>query len=177
MHATLEKRMHSAPTTAGVDMLSQVADLLAEKIPKGALDKQALTKALHEVLDACDEHGRAARRQIQMHIWEVNERLAYERAVEPKNRLLSTEQAARMMKRSRPHVAMLIDTGELEGASTTPKGHRRVPESSVQAWLIKHGQATSPGSSDYKAAAREAGMYDIAELTYIDPFASDRGRD
>jgi len=72
-----------------------------------------------------------------------------------------------MMKKSRPHVAMLIDAGELEGTSTTPKGHRRVPESSVRAWLSKREKAAQPGSADYKGAARDAGMYAIAESAYI----------
>ena len=176
MQTTLQKRMRSDSAMAGMDMLSQVAEMLAEKIPKGARDKLALAKALHEVLDARDERGRAARRQIQMHILEVNERLAYGRSAEPEDRLLSTEQAAQMMMRSRPHVAMLIDAGELEGASTTPKGHRRVPESSVRAWLSKQGAVAKSVPSDYKAAAREAGMYAIPESAYIEAAASGRGR-
>lgn len=185
MHATLKKtnRSGSAKKTnrsgsalVGLDMLSQVAELIAEKIPKGTLDKASLSRALHDVLDARDDRGRMARKQIQMHILEVNERLAYGSQAAPEDRLLSTEQAAQMMMKSRPHVAMLIDAGELEGASTTPKGHRRVPESSVRAWLSKHGKAANPGSSDYKAAAREAGMYAIAESAYVDAAAPGRGR-
>ena len=169
MHSTLKKTNRSSSALVGLDMLSQVAELIVEKIPNGTLDKAILSKALHDVLDARDDHGRMARKQIQLHILEVNERLAYGRQAGPEDRLLSTEQAAQMMMKSRPHVAMLIDAGELEGASATPKGHRRVPESSVRAWLSKHGKATRPGSSDYKAAAREAGMYAIAESAYVDP--------
>ena len=111
-----------------------------------------------------------------MHILDVNERLAYGHFAEPKDRLLSTEQAARMMMKSRPYVAMLIDAGELEGASATPKGHRRVPESSVRAWLSKQGKATQPEASDYKKAARETGMYAIAESAYIETAAAGRSR-
>lgn len=176
MHATLNKTKRSGSALVELDMLSQVAELIAEKMPKGTLDKASLSKALHDVLDARDDRGRMARKQIQMHILEVNERLAYGRPAEPEDRLLSTEQAAQMMMKSRPHVAMLIDAGELEGGSTTPKGHRRVPESSVRAWLSKHGEAAMPGSCDYKAAAREAGMYAIAESAYVEAAASARGR-
>ena len=175
MHTTLKKTKRVGSALVGLDMLSQVAELIAEKFPKGALDKTSLSKALHDVLDARDDRGRMARKQIQLHILEVNERLAYGRPVEVEDRLLSTEQAAQMMMKSRPHVAMLIDAGELEGASTTPKGHRRVPESSVRAWLSKHGKAAKPSSSDYKAAAREAGMYAIAESAYVE--AATSGRD
>lgn len=135
-----------------------------------------MSKALHDVLDARDDRGSMARKQIQMHILEVNESLAYGSSAEPQDRLLSTEQAAQMMMKSRPHVAMLIDAGELERASSTPKGHRRVPEYSVRAWLDKHGKAAKTGSSDHKAAAREAGMYAIAESAYVEAAASGRGR-
>lgn len=176
MHATLKKTKRSGSDLVGLDMLSQVAELIAEKIPKGTLDKASLSKALHDVLDARDDLGRMARKQIQMHILEINERLAYGRSAESQDRLLSTEQAAQIMMKSRPHVAMLIDAGELEGASTTPKGHRRVPESSVNAWLSKQGKSAKPGSSDYKAAAREAGMYAIAESAYVEATAPGRGR-
>lgn len=172
MPATLKKIYRPGSVLVGLDMLSQVAELISEKIPKDTLDKASLSKALHDVLDARDDRGRMARRQIQMHILEVNERLAYGHSAELEDRLLSTEQAAQMMMKSRPHVAMLIDAGELEGASTTPKGHRRVPESSVRAWLSKHGKAAQQGSSDYKAAAREAGMYAIAESVYVEAAAA-----
>jgi excisionase family DNA binding protein len=176
MHATVKNTKRSGTVLVSLDMLSQVAELIAEKIPKGTLDKASLSKALHDVLDARDDRGRMARKQIQMHILEVNERLAYGHSAKPEGRLLSTEQAAQMMMKSRPHVAMLIDAGELEGASTTPKGHRRVPESSVRAWLSKQGKDAKTGSSDYKAAAREAGMYAIAESTYVEAAAPGRGR-
>lgn len=175
MNATTEKTNRAGSTLVGIHMLSQVAELIVERIPAGTLDTLALSKALHDVLDARDDRGRTARRQIQMHILEANERLAYGLSTAPEERLLSTEQAAQMMKKSRPHLAMLIDAGELEGASTTPKGHRRVPESSVRAWLSKHGQAAQAGSSDYKGAARDAGMYAIAETAYVEGAAAPRG--
>ena len=176
MHATLNKTKRSGSPLVGLDMLSQVAELIAEKIPNGTLDKASLSKALHDVLDARDERGRMARKQIQMHILEVTELLAYGSPTEPEDRLLSTEQAAQLMMKSRPHVAMLIDAGKLAGAWATPKGHRRVPESSVRAWLSEQGKAATTGSSDYKAAAREAGMYAIAESAYLEAAASGSGR-
>ena len=44
---------------AGIDMLSQVVALLAEKIPDGTRNKLVLAKALQEMLDTRDERGRA----------------------------------------------------------------------------------------------------------------------
>lgn len=51
-------------------------------------------------------------------------------------------------------------------------GHRRVPESSVRAW-IKEREAKAQGS-DYHAVAEENGMYDIPETAFIE--ASKRRR-
>lgn len=175
METALGEGARRGAHSPGTDSLSGLAELLAEKIPMGTkVDKVALAKALHDALDARDDRGRAARRQIQMHVWEVNERLAYGRPAAQDERMLSTEEAAQLMKKSRPHVAMLIDAGILENATTTPKGHRRVPESSVRAWLSKREEAVSsqPGDADYKSAARDAGMYAIAESAYIEDDAS-----
>ena len=174
MNPPLKGTMRSGSASIGPDMLSQVAEMIAQTIPQGTLDAVSLSKALHDVFDGLDERGRMARRQIQMHILEVNERLAYGHSAELADRMLSTEQAAQIMMKSRPYVAMLIDAGELERASTTPKGHRRVPESSVRAWISTHGKAAKTGSSDYKAAARQAGMYAIAETAYVEVAASGR---
>ena len=86
MQPTLEQKTRQGSPSSRVDMLGEVAKLLAENIPAGeAMDKLALTKALHDVLDARDDRGRAARRQIQMHILEVNERLAYGNMSEPQD--------------------------------------------------------------------------------------------
>jgi excisionase family DNA binding protein len=160
----------------GPDLLGTLAELLAESIPAGAMkDKRALAKALHDALDARDDRARTARRQVQMHIWNVNERLAYEGPATANERMLSTEEAARLMHKSRPHVAMLIDAGILKGGTTTPKGHRRVPESSVRAWLSERDSAAAGPRDDtgYKAAAREAGMYAIPEDAFMRPGTRD----
>jgi hypothetical protein len=58
MPATLKKIYRPGSALVGLDMLSQVAELIAEKIPKDTLDKASLSKALHDVLDARDDRGR-----------------------------------------------------------------------------------------------------------------------
>jgi hypothetical protein len=68
IQATLNKTRRSGSALVELDMLSQVAELITEKIPRGALDKASLSRALHDVLDARGDRGRMARKQIQMHI-------------------------------------------------------------------------------------------------------------
>lgn len=80
--------------------------------------------------------------------------------------LLTTEAAAELMQCSRPYVAMLIDNKKLAGASVTAGGHRRVPESSVRAWIKEREAATK--QSDYRAAAAETGMYAVPEVAFVD---------
>lgn len=59
--------------------------------------------------------------------------------------LISTAEAAELLGYSRPYVAMLIDQQQLEGATQSPGGHRRVPRASVLAWKAKH-QVQSSGA-------------------------------
>lgn len=80
--------------------------------------------------------------------------------------LLTVEAAAKLMRSNKPYVAMLIDQKLLPGALVTEGGQRCVPESSVRAWIADHDIKAS--QADYRAAATEAGMYDIPEKVYID---------
>lgn len=80
--------------------------------------------------------------------------------------MLTLEAAAELMQCSLPYVAMLIDHGKLAGASLTEGGQRRVPESSVRAWIKEH--ETKAAQADYRAAAAETGMYCIPEQECID---------
>jgi hypothetical protein len=61
---------------------------------------------------------------------------------------------------------MLVDRNRLPGAVKTTGGHRKIPESSVLAW-IEHNPPTKAADADYKAAAKETGMYGIPEETYV----------
>lgn len=90
--------------------------------------------------------------------------------------LLTTEQAAQLMGHSRPYVAMLINANKLKGGSVSEVGHRRVPRSCVLAWIKKANKKNKAGDTNYRAAALEAGMYDIAELQFVKITAKGRRR-
>ena len=87
--------------------------------------------------------------------------------------MLSTQQAARLMGCSRPYAAMLIDRGILAGGVTSAGGHRRVPEKSVFAW-IEMQPKQGRHDTDYRAAARKAGMYAIPEKAYVETMKARR---
>ena len=162
-------RKPSRPTRPKDDVLALIAEALVAKIP--ALNpgmQQEITSALHELLDGRDESARKARIGIQNHLIQVAENMLNNGSadVEPCEKMLTTEQAAELMDCSRPYVAMLIDNKKLAGATTTAGGHRRVPASSVRAW-IKSREPKSKGA-DYRAAGIDAGMYDIPEQDYVD---------
>lgn len=150
--------------TGRADSLACIAEGLATRIPsiKGRVPEVVL--ALHEILDGADKVSIEARMKVQMHLVQVSNELLT--GIPPKDELLSTEQAALMMKCSRPYVAMLVDRNRLPGAVKTPGGHRKIPKSSILAWMDSNPPAKD-GGADYKAAAREAGMYDIPEETYV----------
>ena len=90
--------------------------------------------------------------------------------------LLTTEQAAQLMGHSRPYVAMLIDANKLKGGSVSEVGHRRVPRSSVLAWIKKANKKNKAGDANYRAAALEAGMYDIPEVQVVRIIAKGKRR-
>jgi excisionase family DNA binding protein len=71
------------------------------------------------------------------------------------------------MGHSRPYVAMLIDSNKLKGASVSAGGHRRVPRSSVIAWIKKANLKIKVIDTDYRTAASNAGMYDITEEQFV----------
>jgi excisionase family DNA binding protein len=124
-----------------------------------------IAAALHDLLDGRDELSRLARISMQHHLIQVAEDLLQNNVSAPIDRMLTTEQAASLMHCSRPYVAMLVDNKKLAGATITEGGHRRVPESSVRAWIKNKEQSTD---ANYRAAGVEAGMYDIPERAYVD---------
>mgnify|MGYP000135480354 CR=1 FL=1 len=148
------------------DLLGGVARRLASRInkPKKSVEPKSILAALHALLDGADSESREARLALQMHIAQVAERLVAGLPAVESDPMLSTEDAAQMMGCSRPYVAMLIDQDQLPGATKTAGGHRKVPQSSVKAWIAAHKVG---GSADYRAAARDAGMYDVPETAYV----------
>ena len=151
------------------DSLGLIAHGLATRIPAlGATASIDVVKALHDLLDGADDTARATRTQVQLHLVRVAEQLvAAAVKKEPKeSKMLSTEQAAKLMGCSRPYAAMLIDRHVLAGGVISAGGHRRIPERSVVEWIQSQPK---PGKrdGDYRAAARTAGMYDIPEKAYV----------
>jgi excisionase family DNA binding protein len=124
-----------------------------------------ITKALHDTLDGMDRKTIETRMEVQMHLVQVSSGLPLAK-IEEENEMISTERAAAMMNCSRPYVAMLVDRKKLPGSVKTPGGHRKIPLSSVHAW-IRENLPQQNTNSDYKVAAQDAGMYDVSEETYV----------
>jgi excisionase family DNA binding protein len=163
--ATLVRRP-SKLKDASTDVLVLIAEGLVAKIPGLKVEMQAdIAAALHDLLDGRDELSRLARISMQHHLIQVAEDLLKNNEFPGVDKMLTTEQAATLMRCSRPYVAMLVDTKKLAGATITEGGHRRVPESSVRAWIKSKEQSAD---ADYRAAGAEAGMYDIPERAYVD---------
>ena len=177
MEATATKTDKGSSVAIG-DPLGALAQLMTEKTPSLAkVGKVELIRALQSALCARDERARTLRRDVQIFLICSDDESTFT-VVAKKPKMLSTEQAAKLMGRSRPHVAMLIDAGKLAGATIMPKGHRRVPEASVRTWIQeRNAQSASAGDTDYRKAAREAGMYAIPESAYVqvEKKASKRG--
>lgn len=79
---------------------------------------------------------------------------------------ISTEEAAKILDCSRPHIAMLCDAGEIHGVTKSYGGHRRIPLSSIMA--LKQAQ-NDMLPANYKKASREMGLYEIPEETFLKP--------
>lgn len=153
--------------SAGNDPLLALAKALAGRIRKlKPVNTTTLLQALHDALDGPDAAARQARTIMQLHLVRVSDRLLAGGPVAPHedDPMLTTENAAQLMQCSRPYVAMLVDRGQLPGAVKSGGGHRRVPRSSVLAWIEAH---ETRDSTDYRAAAKVAGMYEIPEKIYI----------
>jgi len=137
------------------DPLSIMADNLSDKFPAlGEKSKQDVLQTLHELLDGSDENARLIRTQLQIYLAKVTDVLLSQRTCPGQGEdMLSTEDAATLMRCSRPYVAMLIDSGKLAGSSLTSGGHRRVPRSVVMAWIERREKVAGTVDEDYKAAA------------------------
>ncbi len=173
MGRTVIKQKNALPENRRMDSLSCVAEGLATRIPsfKGKISEVVL--ALHEILDGADQASIDTRTKVQMHLVQVSNELLT--GLPLKDEMISTEQAAQMMNCSRPYVAMLVDRKRLPGAVKTAGGHRKIPRVAVLAW-IESNSPTKVSDADYKAAAREAGMYDIPDETYIRILASRKSK-
>lgn len=158
------------PEQPAADLLSTLAHMLAQRLSDApSISAGTLAQALHQVLDGQEEGALRVRNHLQQHLLMLSEQEILQRAEHKVHQeqavaMLTTQQAADLMGCSRPHVAMLIDAGCLPGAVRTPKGHRRVPESSVLQWLQEHPpQAPVRDSEHYRLAARESLAYNVSE--------------
>ncbi len=155
------------------DCLAPIAQGLALRVPAIRGHIPEVLEALHEALEGNDRESIAMRMRLQMHLVRVSSGLSLQAASDDLE-MISTEQAATMMKCSRPYVAMLVDRGKLVGACKTPGGHRKIPLSSVHAW-IQENMPKDAQSTDYRGAARDAGMYDVPEKTYTKLLKRNKG--
>jgi excisionase family DNA binding protein len=148
------------------DVIADIAEGLASRVPNLAPGAtKTIAQALHELLDGQDEASRNLRMGMQHYLIEIAELQGRATRKPSDDRMLTTEAAAELMQCSRPYVAMLIDNKKLAGSSLTEGGHRRVPESSVRAWIAE--REAKAKQSDYRATAAETGMYSIPETAFI----------
>ena len=142
------------------DPVAALALALSSRLQKASLPvcpANKLAEELKELLDGDSEASRYLRLAMSIHLIEV----AYKGASMPKGKedtMLTTEEAAKLIGRSRPWVAMLIDSNELAGAAVSRGGHRKVPKSSVLDWLARN---KPEGSADYRKAGHEAEIYEV----------------
>lgn len=181
--------MQSSITTNGImiqralagDPLGGLADLVAQHgsprivqvkqikgVKRNQIDSGVLRVVLHEVLESQDEASRQIRGELQLYLAQVILSKDMRVTQASKDRMLSTEEAAQIMGRSRPYVAMLIDSGKLPGAQTTAGGHRRVPESSVKAWMAQNPpDSETTKKAVYRQAGVQTGLYNIPEAAFV----------
>ena len=92
----------------------------------------------------------------------------------PDDPLLSTAEAGKILGFSRMYITMLVDANKLSAASISAGGHRCIRKSDVV--KFRDQVAAMPKDTlDYKAAAQESGMYDVAEEDYIHIVTRKRG--
>ena len=174
---TIAKDEVSRTPPEGGDPLSAVAEGLIRRL--SALRNEPVVKVLdvlHELLDGQDEPARRARLEMQMHLVKVSAGMLPTSGPTEGNEELSTQEAAELMGCSRPYVVMLIDSGKLAGGSKTEGGHRRIRRSSVQQWLAERQKADlGSADTDYRAAARDAGVYAISDEAFLSDRKGARG--
>lgn len=148
------------------DPVAALAAALSSRLRKAHLpicSADKLAEAIKELLDGDGAASRDLRLAMSIHLVQVANK------AEPKSKgksdpMLTTEEAAKLMGRSRPWVAMLIDSNELPGAEVSRGGHRKVPKSSVLDWLARN---KLEGSADYRKAGRDTGIYEVEDTLVV----------
>ena len=145
------------------DPVAALAAALSSRLQKARMPvcpADKLAEELKELLDGDSEASRDLRLAMSIHLVEVANK-GQRKAKDKFDPMLTTEEAAKLMGRSRPWVAMLIDANELPGAEVSRGGHRKVPKSSVLGWLERNKPPR--GSADYRKAGRVAGIYEVED--------------
>jgi excisionase family DNA binding protein len=145
------------------DPVAALAAALSSRLQKARLPvcpADKLAQELKELLDGNGATSRDLRLAMSIHLLQVANK-GPSPAKDKSDPMLTTEEAAKLMGRSRPWVAMLIDSGELPGAEVSRGGHRKVPKSSVMEWLDRN--KPNKGSADYRQVGRDARIYEVNE--------------
>ena len=145
------------------DPVAALAAALSSRLQKARMPvcpADKLAEELKELLDGDSEASRDLRLAMSIHLVEVANK-GPRKAKDKFDPMLTTEEAAKLMGRSRPWVAMLIDANELPGAEVSRGGHRKVPKSSELGWLERNKPPR--GSADYRKAGRVAGIYEVED--------------
>lgn len=148
------------------DPVAALAAALSSRLRRAHLpicSADKLAEELKELLDGDGAASRDLRLAMSIHLVEVANKVP-RKAKDQSEPMLTTEEAAKLMGRSRPWVAMLIDSNELPGAEVSRGGHRRVPKSSVLDWLERNKPEVS---ADYRKAGRDAGVYDVEDANVV----------
>ena len=86
--------------------------------------------------------------------------------------LLTTAEAGKRLKVSRPYVSMLCDAGKLGLVSTTEGGHRRIRPSAIDAYRAAQNQSLGDALSPREAGV-QAGLYERGDDEYVNVVRSD----
>jgi len=152
------------------DPLGVMAMALSKHIASmsNSTSKSSLTHVLREMLDGESEESRLLRTALQIHLVKVSNQPAFAKQHDQQVQdvMLSTEEAAQLMGRSRPWVAMLIDAKVLSGATVTSGGHRKVPRASVLKWL-ESNKTKEMGNKDYRQAGVDADIYSVDDAVFV----------
>ncbi len=147
------------------DPLGVLADAIG--LMTGTLSDQ-VANALHQVLETSTPQSRSARLQLIRHLLDIESQTAgieLPKAAAAANDRISTAQAAELLGYSRPYVAMLIDQNQLQGATVSAGGHRRVSRAAVLDWKDKH--QVKGKAADLRVQGEKAGAYLSTEADVV----------
>jgi excisionase family DNA binding protein len=74
--------------------------------------------------------------------------------------ILSGEQAAMLLRVSRPYINKLLDNGTIPGVEKTESGHRRIPKDAVLRYQAQMKARQAKATESVVNASKELGLYD-----------------